>query len=180
MLRPRLLERRAREATLVDVGCGGGDVALRLAQLARRDGVRLRVTGIDPDPRACGFALRARDPRVAFECTTAAELVRRGERFDAVVSNHLLHHLSREELPPFLEATRALAGCVVAHNDIRRSDVALVAFGAFALPFRGSFIREDGLRSVRRAYTQAELERAAHGWVVRRLEPFRLVLTNGR
>ncbi|RIJ51954.1 methyltransferase, partial [Clavibacter lycopersici] len=45
-----------RETTLLDIGSGGGDVPLSLARWARRDGLRLSVTGIDPDPRAAAFA----------------------------------------------------------------------------------------------------------------------------
>src|SRR5699024_7840642 len=44
--------------TVLDIGCGGGDVACALARWARRDGVDLRVTGIDPDPRAHDWARR--------------------------------------------------------------------------------------------------------------------------
>ena len=46
-----------------------------------------------------------------------------------------------------------------------------------ALPFRGSFIRADGLTSIRRSYTAAELRAAAPpGWKVRPGFPFRNLL----
>src|SRR5690606_90647 len=44
------------ERTLLDVGSGGGDVARNLARWAARDGMLLRVTGIDPDARAHAYA----------------------------------------------------------------------------------------------------------------------------
>ncbi len=43
-------------ATLLDIGCGGGDLALLFARWAAADGIDLRVTGIDPDERAYRFA----------------------------------------------------------------------------------------------------------------------------
>ncbi|GAB14140.1 putative methyltransferase [Arthrobacter globiformis NBRC 12137] len=39
-------------ATVLDVGCGGGDLAVMLARWASKDGIQLHVTGIDPDERA--------------------------------------------------------------------------------------------------------------------------------
>ncbi|THE10732.1 methyltransferase, partial [Kocuria rosea] len=46
-----------RPLTLLDVGAGGGDVARALARWAQRDGIDLRVTGIDPDARAHELSL---------------------------------------------------------------------------------------------------------------------------
>ena len=43
--------------------------------------------------------------------------------------------------------------------------------------FTGSYIREDGLTSIRRSYTAAELAAAAPaGWTVARHAPFRNLL----
>jgi 2-polyprenyl-3-methyl-5-hydroxy-6-metoxy-1,4-benzoquinol methylase len=178
VFRQQLLPLARRSATLLDVGCGGGDLAVRLAQWAREEGVTLRVTAIDPDPRALAFA-RARPAvqNVRFLQVTAAELAADGASFDVVLSHHLLHHLNEAELGPFLEDTAALALQRVVHNDIRRSDLALAAFTLTRPFFRRSFITEDGLRSIRRSFTTAELAALAPaGWHVQRLAPYRNLL----
>ena len=56
-IRP-LLVQRAR-ARILDVGCGGGDIAANLARWALADGFEVAVHGIDPDPRAIGYARQA-------------------------------------------------------------------------------------------------------------------------
>ena len=90
-LRPRLRGRGAN--TLLDIGCGGGDITRALARWARRDGLTLRATGIDPDPRAHAWASRQPDvDGVDFRRVRSEDLVAEGARFDLVVSNHLLHH----------------------------------------------------------------------------------------
>src|SRR5690625_7905606 len=48
----RPLLRRGATTTALDIGSGGGDLTWALTRWARRDGYRLQITGIDPDPRA--------------------------------------------------------------------------------------------------------------------------------
>jgi 2-polyprenyl-3-methyl-5-hydroxy-6-metoxy-1,4-benzoquinol methylase len=175
-IRPTLA--RAAQATLLDIGSGGGDLAYLLARWARRDGLDLRITGIDPDSRAAAFA-RGRPPlaTVAFRQAHSADLVREGNSFDFVISNHVLHHLPDGEIHQLLSDSAALAGRKVLHNDLRRSPAAYALFSAAALPFRHSYIRADGLTSIRRSYTSAELlALAPPGWTVEPAAAFHQVL----
>lgn len=173
-----LLPRAAPGTRLLDVGCGGGDVARRLAAWSAAAGAPLAVTAIDPDPRALAFArARPAPPGVVFRQATLPELAAEGARFDLVISNHVLHHLGERELVAFLEASAAVTERLAVHNDVRRSDLAFAAFTPLWLAFPGSFLVPDGLRSIRRAYRPRELGRLAPGgWRVERLEPFRSLL----
>jgi 2-polyprenyl-3-methyl-5-hydroxy-6-metoxy-1,4-benzoquinol methylase len=179
-LRPRL---RAGPATLLDVGCGGGDVPVSLARWAARDGLQLEVTAIDPDPRASRFAADHHQAAgVTFREATSTTLVREGRSYDFVVSNHVLHHLAEDEFAAFLAESAALCHGSVLHNDLRRSPLAYAFFFAGSWPLPGSFIRQDGLTSIRRSYTTAELHAAVPpGWTVARRAPFRnlLILRKG-
>ena len=178
-LRP-LLSRTA-VTTLLDIGCGGGDVPVQLSRWAARDNLRLAITGIDPDPRAAAFAAHRNRAGVVFRRQTAAELLAAGERYDVVISNHVLHHLRPEELPGFLAESAALSNGVVLHNDLRRSAAAYALFSAGALPLLGSYIRQDGLTSIRRSYTAEELRAAVPpDWTVVPRAPYRNLLVLDR
>lgn len=175
-LRPRLRDSSA--TTLLDIGCGGGDVPVMLSRWAARDGLRLEVTAIDPDPRASRFAAKRNSATdVDFRQATSSGLAREGHSYDFVVSNHVLHHLAADELPAFLAESAALCHGRVIHNDLRRSPVAYALFLAASWPFTGSYIRQDGLTSIRRSYTADELRTAAPpGWIVTRYPPYRNLL----
>ncbi|GAA2222664.1 class I SAM-dependent methyltransferase [Herbiconiux moechotypicola] len=167
-------------STLLDVGCGGGDIARALARWAKNDGLLLEVTGIDPDPRAIQAANSAPNPDgVRFHTLASSALVDAALRFDFVISNHVLHHLTADQLTDLLVDCELLCRGLSIHSDIRRSRLAYLEYWwATLVLFRGSFVREDGLTSIRRSYTEAELRVAARReWNVEAQAPFRNLLT---
>lgn len=183
-LRPYLRARaegpRARPARILDVGCGGGDVTLTLARRARADGFAVEVCGIDPDPRCLSIATsRPPQPGVSFRGAYAADLVEAGETFDVVVSNHVLHHLTRDQVHELFAHTDALGAELALHNDIARSRTAWSLYAVGILPVApGTFLFTDGLRSIRRSYTVAELQHEVPpGWTVTTPAPFRVLAT---
>jgi len=168
--------RRDRLNTLLDIGSGGGDVPRALARWAHRDGYRLQVTAVDPDPRAHAWSVRQpRVPGVSFRQALSSDLVAEGCSFDVVTSNHLLHHLDDAQLRALLADSQQLARNRAVHSDIARSRWAHLLFSAGTWAFfPGSFIREDGLVSIRRSYTAAELRAVVPpGWQVQQQPPWR-------
>jgi 2-polyprenyl-3-methyl-5-hydroxy-6-metoxy-1,4-benzoquinol methylase len=161
--------------TVLDVGCGGGDIVRLLAQLAKQDGLEATFVGIDPDPRAIAFA-NAQDngKNIRFEQTRLEDFT---VPHDVVLSNHVLHHLKDDEIAPFCLACERVTKQYAIHDDICRDDLAFALFPLVAGWFRDSYILEDGRRSIRRAFTLHELEAMVPtGWRVQRVAPFRLLL----
>ncbi|RME94697.1 MAG: class I SAM-dependent methyltransferase, partial [Verrucomicrobia bacterium] len=83
------------QGTLIDLGCGPGDITLRLAR--RLEG--WRVDGLDGSPAMLRLAREAlgREPalagRVRFLEGRLPEAPPASARYDAIFSNSLLHHL---------------------------------------------------------------------------------------
>lgn len=176
-IRPRLAPDRL--TSLLDIGFGGGDIPRRLTSWAKRDGLLLQATAIDPDPRAIDYVRRLPDDGVRYEQASSADLVARGDRYDLVISNHLLHHLDARALSALLGDSLALSRGRVIHNDLSRKYTGYAVYAVAALPFsRGSFVRQDGLLSIRRSYRRHELQEAVPpGWRTEPAFPQRLLLT---
>ena len=178
-LRPMLAGKSS--VSVLDIGCGSGDVARSLARWARRDGFQLAVTAIDPDERAFAFASRTAPVEgVVYRKAHSSELVAEGRMFDVVISNHILHHLDSGQLRAVLHDSESLSRGLCLHNDLSRSNISYLLFLAGFWPLGvGSYICGDGLTSIRRSYTAEELRAAVQGsWSVERNGPWHHLLVH--
>lgn len=167
-----------RPTRVLDVGCGGGDLLRFLGSQAEKDGFSVSLLGIDPDERAIEYA-RKQNSDVAIEYRTvhSSALVEEGRKFDLIVSNHVLHHLDPGQFKTLIQDSERLSDGVVLHNDICRDDLAWFSFWPVGGLCRKSFILEDGLRSIRRAWHPDELTALVpSSWEIRRKAPFRTLL----
>lgn len=170
-----LLERENRTLTLLDIGCGGGDIALSIAEWAARDNLPLKITAIDLDLRAINFANNQTNPHdVEFYNISTRELNAQNSSFDFIISNHFMHHLNSSELRNIFTEVERMTTKMVIFNDIERSAILYYYYAAlgFVLKpfFPRSFIWIDGLRSIARGYTRSELIAiSGDRWQVKRL-----------
>ena len=186
-VRPRLSSEWGTR--LLDVGTGSADLPRRLLRWARADRLRLDITAIDPDPRAIAWAsAQPPVPGLTLRRAMSSDLADAGERFDIVVSNHVLHHLDGREIGALLADSERLLrpGGIAVHGDIERTRLGYLGFALGTLPFagnllEGTYIRTDGLTSIRRSHTAAELACGwlPPGWLVRRAFHSRLELIRG-
>lgn len=176
-IRPVLLK-ESGTASILDIGCGGGDIIRALSKMTMEEGLEVSFTGIDPDLRAIDFSReKNHDHFSEFIACTSADLVDMQQTFTIVISNHLLHHLNDENLKNVCKDAEQLAARLVIFGDIERSDLGYGCFRAIApIVFKNSFIAEDGMISIRRSYRSDELgDKLPPGWEVYTQFPFRLL-----
>jgi 2-polyprenyl-3-methyl-5-hydroxy-6-metoxy-1,4-benzoquinol methylase len=148
----------AREYRLTDLGAGGCDIDRWLVRRCRGAGLRLRVRAIERDPRIRRYAAAANAgyPEIEVVAADALDAAAWGAP-DFVFANHLLHHLSDEAVVELLRRLDA-SGARYILSDLVRSRGAVLLYALFAgIFFRGGFLCEDGLISIRRGFTRAEL-----------------------
>lgn len=173
-----MIESNNGEATILDIGCGGGDILFKLHQWCRLDGFDVQLTGIDPDTRSFAFLTELQWPNeVTFRQVNSNTLLNEKKEFDIVISNHLMHHLNEPELRGLCSEAEQLAKKLVLFSDIERSDTGYILFSLAApVLFSNSYIVPDGKISIKKSYRKWELQSLVpKSWKVARQFPFRLL-----
>jgi len=156
--------------TLLDVACGGGDVAQRLAQRAHAQGLPLQVSGCDFSPAAIEYATRstvsrglAAGPRFFVHDVLAEPL----PPADIVTCTLFLHHLDEAQGVLLLQRLAAAARRLVLVSDLRRTRLGYwMAHLVGRVLTRSPVVRVDGPLSVAAAWSLPEVDRLARqaGW----------------
>lgn len=159
---------------LLDVGCGSGDLP---GLLLHATGSRLFAVGADVKL----LHVRQAPAGVAPVVADVHRLPFAPGSFHVVTASLFLHHFDAHEVAAVLGKLWALTRRALIVNDLRRAHVPY-AFGraTFGWLFRSRVSVADGLLSIRRAFTQAELQAAFDaaripGVQVSRRFPYRLV-----
>ena len=152
-----LTAKTRRPLRIIDVACGGGDVAIGLAQRAARAGIDMHVDGCDINSvaieHAHGNALRADVKNVRFFQHDALNTPL-PEGYDVVTCSLFLHHLDNGDAERMLRSMGAAAGQMVVASDLLRNRLAyLMAVIACRVLTRSPIVHVDGPLSVAAAFT---------------------------
>jgi 2-polyprenyl-3-methyl-5-hydroxy-6-metoxy-1,4-benzoquinol methylase len=173
-------------ATVLEIGCGGGDVLASLARASARARVELRLVELGSDPRAVARAKQtlAPYPNARIHEGDIDDLTTFPEQPDYAFCNHVLHHIPPDDLAPFLRKLRLPARRRLLVNDLERSAVAYALYTLLAgVAFHKSFVFADGRLSIRKGFRVPELEATCvqaglpPGFRVERMAPWRVVIT---
>ena len=154
-----------RPLRILDVACGGGDVALELARRAHRAGIAVHVDGCDISPVAVNYA---RDAAVRRHASNVGFFQHDALRnplpadYDVVTCSLFLHHLDDHDAGRMLRSMAAAASQMVVASDLRRSrwGYALAWIACRALT-RSPIVHVDGPLSVAAAFTLDEARKLA-------------------
>ncbi|WP_392346033.1 class I SAM-dependent methyltransferase [Parasynechococcus sp.] len=149
---------------VVDLGCGPGNITLRLAGLFPKS----RIIGIDGAESMLAVAReRAQQQQeMSFLCQNLQEVLRGPllGQADLIVSNSLLHHLHQPDL--LWTVTRGLAapGCRALHRDLRRpsSDAEIQQLLLKHLPSAPEVLQHDFAASLAAAFEPQEVTAELH------------------
>jgi SAM-dependent methyltransferase len=150
-----LWDRLPRQATLLDVGTGIGDIPARARRAAARRGVTLNTVGLEV---SVSLTEANRGINTWLVCSDARRLPFADHSVDVVTCSQVLHHFFDADAQFVLTEMNRVARIQVIVSDLHRSRVAAAGIwlASFALAFH-PVSRHDGVVSVMRGFHVAEL-----------------------
>jgi ubiquinone/menaquinone biosynthesis C-methylase UbiE len=167
----------ARPVTFLDVATGSGDLPKAILALAQREGVPVRILGLDFSPPILRFAREevGTEPNIRLVRGDAFRLPFADGAVDYVLCSLAFHHFGFEQSVVALREMERVARHGWLVNDLRRAWSAWFLFRTVSTLTRmNRLTRHDGPASVLRAYSIPEYRSMPQTFGLREGPDFRL------
>jgi 2-polyprenyl-3-methyl-5-hydroxy-6-metoxy-1,4-benzoquinol methylase len=151
---------KTAKVTIVDVGCGNGDMLRNLADYAIKNNLNFNLIGIDANNYTFNHALKLSEnyPNISYRCEDIFDKAFSELKYDIVLCTLTLHHFKESEIFDVMNVFHTNAALGVVINDLQRSSLAYRLFQSLCFVFRlNAMSREDGLVSILRGFKKKEL-----------------------
>ncbi|MBD2755590.1 methyltransferase domain-containing protein [Spirosoma validum] len=151
---------KEKPVSIIDVGCGNGDMCRAVAELGQRHGLHFRILGVDANPYTVNHAeaISRAYPGISYAVVNVFDEDFAALEYDIALCTLTLHHFTDPEIRQLMSlfANKAKVGIVI--NDLQRSALAYRLFQLICFVFRlNKLSREDGLISILRGFKKHEL-----------------------
>jgi 2-polyprenyl-3-methyl-5-hydroxy-6-metoxy-1,4-benzoquinol methylase len=151
---------KTTEITIVDVGCGNGDMLRALADYSLKNDYNFKLIGIDANNFTINHArqLSSNYSNISYRCEDVFDKNFTELKYDIMLCTLTLHHFKEDEVLRLMTIfnTNSRIGIVI--NDLHRSAIAYRLFQALCFVFRlNTMSREDGLVSILRGFKKEDL-----------------------
>jgi 2-polyprenyl-3-methyl-5-hydroxy-6-metoxy-1,4-benzoquinol methylase len=149
-----------KEVTIVDIGCGNGDMLRALADYASNNNLNFKLIGIDANQFTINHAkeLSKQYQNITYQCEDIFDDKFKDLKCDIVLCTLTLHHFKDAEIIKLVSVFNENASIGIVINDLQRSAVAYRLFQVLCFVFRlNKMSKEDGLVSILRGFKKGEL-----------------------
>lgn len=149
------------EISILDVGCGNGDMLRFLADYANKNHLNFKLKGIDANAFTILHAnyLSSAYENISYECVDVFQESALSGPYDIILCTLTLHHFKDQEIIQLLSIFREKARLGIVVNDLQRHAIPYYLFIALCFVFRlNKMSREDGLISILRGFKRKDLE----------------------
>lgn len=163
--------------SVLDVGCGSGELLRYIAEFARQNGKNAHLVGIDLNEISTSVtASESREfPEISAIRGDAFKLPFADNTFDYAISSLFFHHLTDDQIPQALNEMSRVARRATYVIDLHRHPMAYVLYRLFCFAFQISpLVTQDGSLSILKGFKPTEF---GYDGKIRRVFPFRIVLT---
>ena len=160
-----ILEGKAKERvyTIVDLGCGNGDMLRAISDFGKRKGWQFRLLGVDANQATIEHArkLSANYKGIEYAYQDVFSDAFAKVEFDIALSTLFMHHFEDAQAVRLMKALMKHATVGVVVNDLQRNALAYYLFTIIATIIGNPMVKTDGLISILRGYKRSDLEKYA-------------------
>ena len=149
-----------KEVTIVDIGCGNGDMLRTLADYAAKNDLNFKLIGVDANPFTIQHAetLSKDYSNISYQCEDIFDEKFKILKYDIVLCTLTLHHFKDKEIIDLISIFNKNASIGIIVNDLQRSAVSYRLFQAVCFVFGlNEMSKKDGLVSILRGFKKEEL-----------------------
>jgi SAM-dependent methyltransferase len=146
--------------TIVDVGCGNGDMLRKIADFGLQNNLNLELIGVDANKYTVNYAidLSVKYPNIKYSCEDVFGKSFDELKCDIMLCTLTLHHFKDIEIIKLLRLFNENSRLGFVVNDLHRNALAYRLFQVLCFVFRmNEMSREDGLTSILRGFKKEEL-----------------------
>lgn len=151
------------EITIVDLGCGNGDMLRELADIGRKRKLNLNLIGIDANQATIDYAtgLSNEYDNISYMKLDVLSNEFNNLGYDIALSTLFLHHFKNDVAMDLMQSLMAKARIGVIVNDLHRHALAYYLFKLITLFINNRMVKTDGLISILRGFKRTDLEQFA-------------------
>jgi 2-polyprenyl-3-methyl-5-hydroxy-6-metoxy-1,4-benzoquinol methylase len=148
------------QITIVDVGCGNGDMLRKLADYGIENKLNFQLIGVDANRYTINYAreLSSKYSNIKYRCEDIFGNSFKEIRCDIMLCTLTLHHFKNKEIIDLLTVFNQNSKLGIVVNDLERSVIAYRLFQVLCVVFKLQKMScEDGLTSILRGFKKREL-----------------------
>ena len=155
---------KSKTYTIIDLGCGHGDILRLIADYGRKNDYKFKLIGIDANQDAIDYAgeLSVNYPELSFKKQDIFSEEFKTLNYDIALTTLFLHHFKEKEIVTLLDNLSSSVTLGVVVNDLQRSKIAYGLFKLLGLVISNHMIVQDGLTSILRAFKRKDLEKISN------------------
>ena len=149
--------------TIVDLGCGNGDMLRALAKVGKRKGYNLKLIGIDANQATIDYAIELSESydNISYLKQDVLSQEFQNINYDIALCTLFLHHFEDDVALKFIKTLEKKATIGVIVNDLHRHPLAYFAFHIITLFVDNHMMKADGKLSIRKGFKKKDFENFA-------------------
>ncbi len=154
-------EAKNRPITIIDLGCGNGDMLRKVADYGKKESYHFKLIGIDANKYTVNYAKKLSEnyTEISYLQQDVFSSEFKKMSYDIVLSTLFLHHFTEEEIMDLLSSVLKKSTLGIIVNDLHRHPMAYYLFKLLCLTIQNPMVKQDGLISILRGFKKEDLQK---------------------